>query len=57
MFLRKKLAAARTWVYACLGLALLSAAFGIGCGGGGTAPPPTQTEQMTGYNVITLIVQ
>jgi N-acetylneuraminic acid mutarotase len=64
MFLRRKLAARGIWVSACLMLVLLFAVFGNGCGGGGAGGgggggtgSNTQTEQMTGSDVVTLIVQ
>jgi len=57
--LRKKWTAGKIWFTACLGLVLLVASAGIGCGGGGSSgtPPPPATHQVTTSGVVTLTVQ
>ena len=65
VFLRKRLAARRVWLTACLGLVLLAAAaLGIGCGGGGggsnstpTPSPTPTTQQVTSAGAVMLTVQ
>jgi FG-GAP-like repeat/Bacterial Ig-like domain (group 3)/FG-GAP repeat len=56
LFLRRKWAAKRLCLTACLGLLVSAIAIGSGCGGGGNAPPP-QTHQVTTSGVVTLTVQ
>jgi len=57
--LRRKWTAGKIWFTACLGLVLLVASAGIGCGGGGSSgtPPPPATHQVTTSGVVTLTVQ
>ncbi|MGB6827183.1 MAG: FG-GAP-like repeat-containing protein [Terracidiphilus sp.] len=56
---RRKWTAGKIWFTACLGLVLLVASAGIGCGGGGTSStqPPPSTHQITTSAVVTLTVQ
>lgn len=57
-FRRKKMAARRIWVTACLGLALIaSTAIGIGCSGGGSSSPTTPaTHQVTSSGAVSLTI-
>jgi hypothetical protein len=56
--MRKKLAARKIWLTACLGVMLLAtAATIIGCGGGGNSSNSTPTHQVISSSVVTLTVQ
>ncbi len=56
---RRKWTAGKIWFTACLGIVLLVASAGIGCGGGGTGNTGTTptTHQATTSGVVTLTVQ
>ncbi len=60
LFIRRKLAAKRIWLSACVVLALMAGAvYVVGCGGGGatSTPTPPATHQATSSGVVTLTVQ